>query len=114
MEFSGLRPGEKLDERLVYLFEEALPTGHPLIKRLRGRSGVSRDGAGDHFEYCVHEVIGLAQEHGDAGAIVRALATCVPEYRPLIKLPLEKPFALVQTVIDFGTLSRNPTGTGAI
>ncbi len=34
VEFSGLRPGEKLDERLVYPYEEAVSTSHPLIKRV--------------------------------------------------------------------------------
>lgn len=96
VEFSGLRPGEKLDERLVYPYEEAVATSHPLIKRVCAKPGIpAHNGGGDHFEHCLHELIGIAQEHGDSRAIVRALMTCVPEYLPLEKLPLEKPAALV-------------------
>ena len=43
VEFSGLRPGEKLDERLVYPYEEAVTTSHPLVKRVCAKPGVSRE-----------------------------------------------------------------------
>ena len=39
MEFCGLRPGEKLDERLAYPYEELVPTKHPLIKRVYTKPG---------------------------------------------------------------------------
>ncbi|MFH1833876.1 MAG: polysaccharide biosynthesis protein, partial [bacterium] len=95
VEFSGLRPGEKLDERLTYPFEEALHTSHPLIKRVCAKRGVSSNGDGDRFEYRLRQLIGLAEERGDGRAIVRALAACVPEFAPLEKLPPEKSLAMV-------------------
>jgi len=95
VEFSGLRPGEKLYENLVYPYEEAMATSHPLIKRVCAKPGVSHNGDGYHFEIGISELIGLALEHGDSRAIVRALMTCVPEYVPLEKLLLEKPLTLV-------------------
>jgi FlaA1/EpsC-like NDP-sugar epimerase len=96
VEFSGLRPGEKLDERLVYPYEEAVPTSHPLIKRVCARVDVpSHDGGGRDFEQSLDELIYLAEEHGERSAIVGALMTCVADYAPLEGLPLEKPVALV-------------------
>ncbi len=95
VEFSGLRPGEKLDEQLVYPYEEAVTTSHPLIKRVCAKPGLSVNGHGEHFEHGLHHLIGLAHDHGDGRAIVGALMQCVPEYAPLEKLALEKPVALV-------------------
>jgi FlaA1/EpsC-like NDP-sugar epimerase len=36
IQFTGLRPGEKLSEDLFYPTEEILATSHPKIKRARG------------------------------------------------------------------------------
>jgi FlaA1/EpsC-like NDP-sugar epimerase len=96
VEFSGLRPGEKLDEHLVYPFEEAVATSHPLVMRVCAKPGVpSHNGGCDHFEHGLHELIDLAHDHGDGRAIIGALMTCVPGYVPLDKLPLEKPAVVV-------------------
>jgi FlaA1/EpsC-like NDP-sugar epimerase len=96
VEFSGLRPGEKLDERLTYSFEEAVPTSHPLIKRVWAKEGA---GAGfenhDGFQQSLQRLVELAEGHSDRRAIVSALMTCVPDYSPLEELPLEKPATLV-------------------
>ncbi len=95
VEFSGLRPGEKLDEHLVYPYETAVPTSHPLIKRVCAKPGVSVNGHGEDFERVLRELIGLARDHGDSRGILGALMQCVPEYAPFEGLPLEKPVALV-------------------
>jgi FlaA1/EpsC-like NDP-sugar epimerase len=96
VEFSGLRPGEKLDERLVYDYEEAVPTSHPLVKRLYARPDAPPvGGAGAHFERHVKELIELARDHGDKRMIIDALVECVPGYTPLEKLSVVKPTALV-------------------
>ncbi len=96
VEFSGLRPGEKLDERLTYPFEEALPTSHPLIKRVCAKAG-SPIGNGDGylFEQALNELVALAEAHGERRAIIGALMTCVPDYAPLEGSPAQKPVALV-------------------
>jgi FlaA1/EpsC-like NDP-sugar epimerase len=96
VEFSGLRPGEKLDECLVYQSEEAVPTGHPLIKRVFARTDVpSSNGHAADFEQSLQDVVKLAEEHGERRAIIKALMACVPDYAPLEGLPLEKPVAVV-------------------
>lgn len=100
VEFSGLRPGEKLDENLVYAHEEAVSTGHPLIKRVYSQSGFApSDGGGEdryeQFERRLCELIQLASNHGDKRAIVGSLMACVPEYRPGDRHAVEKPAAVV-------------------
>ncbi len=96
VEFCGLRPGEKLEETLVYPYETAVATSHPLVKRVEARPGVPapHDG-GDHLQRLVDGLIQLAQDHSDARSIIGALASCVPEYSPQERLPLEKPVVVV-------------------
>jgi FlaA1/EpsC-like NDP-sugar epimerase len=97
VEFSGLRPGEKLEERLAYAHEEVAASSHPMIKRVYAKAGSpSNNGArDDHFEQRVVELIRLADYHGDKRAIIGALMACVPEYTPMEGLAVEKPAAVV-------------------
>ena len=90
VEFSGLRPGEKLDERLTYPYEEAVSTSHPLVKHVYAKAGGrSMNGGHRHFERSLKELIDLAEHHGDRRVIVEALMDLVPEYAPLDSLPLD-------------------------
>jgi FlaA1/EpsC-like NDP-sugar epimerase len=84
VEFSGLRPGEKLYERLVYPYEELVPTAHPLIKRVYTKPGAPvNNGHSAHFEREVRELIRLAQQHGDRNDIIEALSGTVLDYVPM-------------------------------
>ena len=84
VEFSGLRPGEKLDERLAYPYEELVPTKHPLIKRVYAKPGAPvNNGHSVHFESELNELIRLAQRHGDRQDIIEALAATVLDYVPM-------------------------------
>ncbi len=83
VEFSGLRPGEKLDERLVYSFEAVERTSHPLVKRVFATGpSASLNGDRSHFERSIVKLLELAENHGERSAIVSALAECVPDYVP--------------------------------
>ena len=94
VEFSGLRPGEKLDEQLTYPYETVLPTKHPLVKEVCAKAGSRTNGHGTHFEQALSDLIALAEEHGDRRALVAALMLCVPEYSPLDRMPLEAPVSM--------------------
>lgn len=96
VEFSGLRPGEKLDERLVYPYEKAVATRHPLVKRVYARQGMPQgNGSQDHFEDNVADLLELAEDHADKRSIIESLMKCVPGYAPLSKPSIEEPATLV-------------------
>jgi len=81
VEFSGLRPGEKLDEKLIWDYEETLATRHPMVKRVRVKAGIDPERlAPKDFEERITQLISLAREHPPKGIILRALEECVPGY----------------------------------
>jgi FlaA1/EpsC-like NDP-sugar epimerase len=84
VEFCGLRPGEKLEERLAYSYEKVVPTDHPLISRVSSAvGGPVHNGHGARFESEVRRLIRLAEQHGDAQDIVVALSAAVSDYTPM-------------------------------
>ncbi len=95
VEFSGLRPGEKLEERLVYPYETAEATTHALIKRVCAQPDAPSKNGADQFEALLAELVNLAEDRGEARAITKCLALCVPDYIPQTGLPLEKPLVVV-------------------
>ena len=93
VEFSGLRPGEKLEEHLIYPFESARATSHPLVKRVFSTATRKAKNVGDgEFDRLLANLVQLAEEHGDPGSIVNALAALIPDYvpqdRPATKRPM--------------------------
>ena len=75
IEFTGLRPGEKLYEELLADSETTLPTRHPKLRVARA-DGVP-DGA-----WLDELAAWLACPDRDPGDVRRALRAWVPEYRP--------------------------------
>lgn len=75
IEFTGLRPGEKLAEELSDSDEDLLPTSHPKIRALRHRSSSSRRllAGLDHLE-------AVADQSADE--VIHALCALLPCYRP--------------------------------
>lgn len=74
IEFTGIRPGEKLFEEISYTQESVTPTRHPKILRLRGsppRSSLLRE----HLE-----LLRSALRRGDASELKGLLQQAVPEY----------------------------------
>jgi FlaA1/EpsC-like NDP-sugar epimerase len=79
IEFTGLRPGEKLFEELNYGSETLMPTRHPKITRLLCKP--------PSYEWVREFVLRLAGEadHLEPDEIKRCLQSMIPEYRPEFK-----------------------------
>ncbi|SEL49632.1 polysaccharide biosynthesis protein [Streptacidiphilus jiangxiensis] len=73
--FTGLRPGEKLNETLFAEAEENVPTAHPRISATRGAV------LPDNLDTGLKELYEAAG-HNDSCAVRRRMAALVPEYRP--------------------------------
>jgi FlaA1/EpsC-like NDP-sugar epimerase len=96
VEFSGLRPGEKIDERLIWDNEYMLTSQHPLVGRVCAQPGCPPpNGHGHEFETNLRHLLGLAREHSDASIVIEALMQCVPGYEPFGHISVEKPLTLV-------------------
>jgi FlaA1/EpsC-like NDP-sugar epimerase len=75
IEFSGIRPGEKLYEELACANEQTRPTSHPKIRVWQlPRATVQQ------VERMMHSLGGVI--NSDRSRVVAALRECVPEYRP--------------------------------
>ena len=88
LEFTGIRPGEKLYEELSAYQEDMLPTYHDKIKIFAG-NGVPPEGMQPHIdtirEYCAAR---------DAKRLVFELKKLVPEYNPSSELLCQLLFGL--------------------
>lgn len=73
--YTGLRPGEKLNERLFSECEEAMPTVHPQIYATQPRSAPS----GFAFRL---DRLSRAAMNNQAHQVRRVLADLLPEYQP--------------------------------
>ncbi len=74
IEFSGLRPGEKLNEELTYDFEDISPAGVDGILRVHGANGVDAS-----FDLVLASLIRAAQKR-DRNEALALLWKLVPEY----------------------------------
>jgi FlaA1/EpsC-like NDP-sugar epimerase len=76
IEFSGMRPGEKLCEELSAYEENTVPTPHAQIRVFTGKR-VAREA----LAHCLHD-LRHSVETRDAGGAVLALKELIPEYNP--------------------------------
>ncbi len=100
IEFIGLRPGEKLDEVLVWDNEDALPTSHPLIRRATSKPGADfgTNGSRETFEREVRTLIELAGQRAPREKILAALQACVKGYQPPEGTETEKSDTVLSTL----------------
>lgn len=75
--YSGLRPGEKLDEELVGWGEQRKPTNHPKIFKVRTESKVSDQELDDGVAILIRQAVDM-----DDAAIRSTLRVLVPQYQP--------------------------------
>jgi FlaA1/EpsC-like NDP-sugar epimerase len=74
IEFTGIRPGEKLFEEMFFSHEIAEPTEHPKI--LRSRNGQSEYGTSQQ----IHRLIESARNGADDACLRRMLHEIVPDF----------------------------------
>ncbi len=74
IEFTGLRPAEKLHEVLIYSHEDLLPTGREKITRVNALEFPRRD-----FDATIDRMVDDATR-GDVDAVLSALHTLIPSY----------------------------------
>ena len=75
IEYSGLRPGEKLYEELLADSESTLPTPHPKLYIARARVANAQE-----IQACMHWLASTGEM--EEGEVKAKLAGWIPEYRP--------------------------------
>ena len=78
VQFTGMRPGEKLYEEMFFTGANITPTNHPKILRARD-SEASAHGFAD-----IEKLIQAARENRSAGIIRRLIFNLVPEYAGML------------------------------
>ena len=86
--FTGLRPGEKLNEELFCHDERPVPTGHPMIRvAARDLGSTAFSALPRNFRTNLNHLIALAQQDAEPETIINALRSCVPSYVPMAHIP---------------------------
>jgi FlaA1/EpsC-like NDP-sugar epimerase len=104
VEFTGVRPGEKLFEELFFHGAHVAPTIHPKILR-------ARDAEADGYEPSdIEDLIAAARSNQPAGDLRRLIVALVPEYSGQLDtnefpLPFPEPHA---SPIDAGVDAGDP------
>ena len=91
IQFTGVRPGEKLYEELFFDAEHATPTDHPKVLRARN-AALSGDVA-----LLTEELVQAASERRPDQELRALLRRLVPDYEPALPLPLSAPPADLST-----------------
>lgn len=92
LEFTGIRPGEKLYEEMFFSAENVIPTEHPKV--LRARNGLLADGIVKKIE-----TLTRAAESGQPEEEIRQLLqSLVPDFKPHGPYPEESGLRALATV----------------
>jgi len=105
IEFTGLKPGEKISEELVSAEERRVQTSHPKVCCVVGPKAVLEDVEGQ-FD----RIAALPGEPPDA--IRRSLQRIVPEYRPALPPGLREPIGEESGDRRFGAITERPVRGG--
>jgi FlaA1/EpsC-like NDP-sugar epimerase len=76
IQFSGIRPGEKLYEEMFFSAEHVLPTDHPKV--LRARNGLLAEGTMRKIDALAASAL-IGTEEGEIRKLLREL---VPDFQP--------------------------------
>ena len=89
IEFTGLRPGERLSEALVGRHEHTVATSHPMIALVGPATdpggnggGPGSDSAGPEFAQKVERLVDLARRQPDRDSLIAAFKRLVLTYEP--------------------------------
>jgi len=95
--YSGIRPGEKLEERLFGSDERAVPTRHPKILLACASPGELNAAIGRmqsaQLLQSIDSLVALAELHPHREEVVRRLADLIPSYHPFLLPPAVSPRA---------------------
>jgi len=81
IEFTGIRPGEKLEEQLVGRKEKLVETGHPKIRRVDfGPDGPDPTALDKDIDYLIEKSITM-----DGAKVRQKLMEMVPQYNPNLR-----------------------------
>ena len=82
--YTGLRPGERMHERLVGSREQSGPTAHPLIDALQPAPDSTGDVAPGHadFRNRVESLLAVGDAHADREAVIGHMRSFLPTYEP--------------------------------
>ena len=76
--FTGVRPGEKLEEQLVGCNETVAETEHPKIRRIEfADNGVNREALDSEIDYLIEKCVAM-----ELDKVRQKLMQMVPEYNP--------------------------------
>lgn len=103
IEFSGLRPGEKLYEEMFTSNERYAPTAHPKVLMAANASRFVPQGA----EELIASLIASAERNDEEG-VVRGLCALLPEYSPDLGLLRSKGLAASEP--RTGAVASQPNG----
>ncbi len=81
--YTGVRPGERFDERLTWPFERLIPTSHPLVKKVSWSIDLSCVvGDENRLTAALQALVEAARRHEPPEALVELMREHIPGFTP--------------------------------